>query len=61
MRPGVELVIPAGEIAAADRALRGALAALQRATEEGARLFAAEIETGFGAYEDSVALRKAGE
>jgi hypothetical protein len=62
VRPGVELVIPAGEIAAADRALRSALAALQRATEEGARLFAAtEIETGFARYEDGVALRKAGE
>ena len=47
VQPGMELIVPAAEIAAADRALRRALAALQQATEQGARLFAAaQIEHG---------------
>lgn len=61
VQPGMELVVPAGEIAAADRALRLALAALQQATEQGARLFAApQIEQGQVLYEEGVASRKAG-
>ncbi|MFZ1427838.1 MAG: LysM peptidoglycan-binding domain-containing protein, partial [Geminicoccaceae bacterium] len=52
VQPGMELVVPAGEIAAADRSLRLALAALQQATEQGARLFAApQIEQGQAFYE----------
>lgn len=62
VRPGLELVIPAAEIAAANRALGKALQAIQDATEEGARLFAAaEIEKGFQLYEAGLARRKAGE
>jgi hypothetical protein len=61
VRPGVELTIPTGEIAEASRALRKALATIQRATEEGARLFAAaEIEQGLKLYEEAVAGRRAG-
>lgn len=60
VRPGTELVIPAAEISAANRALRGALAKLQEATEQGARLFAAaEIEEGLRLYRAGVAERKA--
>ncbi|WP_222184730.1 FecR domain-containing protein [Geminicoccus harenae] len=62
VQPGMELVIPAGAIAAADRALDQALAAIQRATAEGARLFAPdEIEQGIASYDAGVARRKAGD
>jgi len=62
VRPGMELVIPAGAIAAADRALGQALAAIQRATAAGARLFAPdEIEQGIASYDAGVARRKAGD
>ena len=62
VRPGVELVIPAGPIASADRALREALGAVQQATEQGARLFAAEqIGNGLRLYESAVTARKAGD
>ncbi|WP_027133940.1 FecR domain-containing protein [Geminicoccus roseus] len=62
VRPGMELAIPKGEIAAADRALGRALAAIQQATEQGARLFArAQIEQGIARYDEGVARRKAGE
>ncbi len=61
VRPGMELIVPAGAIAAADQALRRALATLQQATEQGARLFAAaQIEQGFMLYEQGIAARKAG-
>jgi hypothetical protein len=61
MHPGIELLIPTGAVAAATRALRKALATIQRATEEGARLFApAEIEEGLRLYEEAVAGRRAG-
>jgi hypothetical protein len=54
VRPGIELVIPTGAVAAASRALRKALGTIQRATEEGARLFAAaEIEQGLKLYEEA--------
>ncbi|MEK0086022.1 FecR domain-containing protein [Benzoatithermus flavus] len=62
VRPGMELVIPATQVAAANRALRQALQAIRRATEEGARLFAAEqIEASLRLYEEGVARRKAGD
>src|SRR4051794_2288423 len=62
VRPGVELLIPAGPIASADRALREALGAVQQATEQGARLFAAEqIGDGLRLYESAVTARKAGD
>jgi hypothetical protein len=62
VQPGMELTVPAAEIAAADRALRRALAALQQATEQGARLFAApQIEHGLALYEEGAAKRKAGQ
>jgi hypothetical protein len=61
VRPGMELLIPATQVTAANRALRQALQAIRRATEEGARLFAAEqIEASLKLYEDGVAKRKAG-
>lgn len=60
IRPGMELIVPAAEIAAADRALAQALAAIQRATEGGARLFApGQIERGIARYEDATVRRKA--
>lgn len=60
VRPGTELIIPAAEISAANKALGTALEKLQRATEQGARLFAAaEIEEGLRLYEEGVAERKA--
>ncbi|MDX6750367.1 FecR domain-containing protein [Geminicoccaceae bacterium 1502E] len=59
--PGMELSIPAAEVLAAGRALGRALAALQLATEQGARLFAApQIEKGLALYEEAVLARKAG-
>lgn len=62
VRPGMELVIPVSQFAAVNRALRQALQAIRRATEEGARLFAAEqIEAGLRLYKDGVARRKAGD
>jgi hypothetical protein len=62
VQPGMELVVPAGEIAAADRALDRALAAIQRATQQGARLFAPQqIEHGIARYDEGIAKRKAGE
>src|SRR5689334_25440096 len=62
VRPGVELVVPAGPIASADRALREALGAVQQATEQGARLFAAEqIGNGLRLYDGAVTARKAGD
>lgn len=61
VRPGMELVIPAAQVATASRALRQALQAIRRATEEGARLFAAEeIEASLRLYEEGAAQRKAG-
>jgi hypothetical protein len=42
VHPGIELEIPLGRIAAANRALDQALQRIQSATEQGARLFAAQ-------------------
>lgn len=62
VQAGMELVIPAGEIAAADRALKQALAAIQKATQEGARLFAApQIQRGLDRFEAAAAKRKSGD
>jgi hypothetical protein len=62
VRPGMELVVPAGEIADADRALNQALAKIQGATQQGARLFAPrQIERAIARYDEGVARRKAGE
>jgi hypothetical protein len=62
VKPGMTLIVPAGEIGAADRALREALAAIQEATGQGARLFAPqEIELAIARYDAGVAGRKAGD
>ena len=62
VHPGMELVVPSGAIGGADRALAQALATIQRATVQGARLFApAEIAEGIARYDDGVAKRKAGD
>ncbi len=45
LRPGVELMVPVQQVAAADEALAFSLAAIQKATAEGARIFA-PVEIG---------------
>ncbi len=61
VRPGLELVIPVAEIAAADRALQESLERIQQATHEGARLFAPdEIAQAIWLRDAAVAQRKAG-
>jgi hypothetical protein len=61
VEPGLELKIPAGEIAQANRALEEALEVIQQATEEGAQLFApAEIAEAIRLRDQGVAERKAG-
>jgi hypothetical protein len=62
VRPGLELEIPAGEVAQANRALENALGAIQEATEEGARLFAPdEIAEAIRLRDQGVAARKDGD
>ena len=62
VRPGIELAIPVGQVAAANRALDEALQRIQSATEQGARLFAAaEIAVAIRLRDAAVAKRKAGE
>jgi hypothetical protein len=62
VRAGVELKIPAGEIAAANQALGHALDVIQRATEQGARLFAAEeIGQAIRLRDAALAKRKTGD
>jgi FecR protein/Glucodextranase, domain B len=62
VRPGIELAIPVGQVAAANRALDEALQRIQSATEQGARLFAAEqIAQAISLRDAAVAQRKAGE
>jgi FecR protein/LysM domain len=59
VHPGLELQIPAGDVARANRALEAALDVIQQATEEGARLFAAaEIADAIGLRDQGVAARK---
>ncbi len=61
-KPGVTLVIPVAQIAKADTALAAALAAIQAATKEGARLFAtAQMERSLAVYRQATARRKAGD
>jgi hypothetical protein len=62
VRPGTELKIPAGQIAAANKALGKALNLIQQATEQGARLFAAEqIGQAIKLRDAAVSKRKAGD
>jgi hypothetical protein len=61
VEPGLELKIPAGEVALANRALEEALEVIQEATEEGAQLFApAEIAEAIRLRDQGVAERKDG-
>ena len=61
VRPGIEIQIPASEIAAADRALQASLETIQKATLEGARLFAPdEIAQAIWLRDAALAHRKAG-
>jgi len=61
VRPGIELTIPIGRIAAATRALDQALQQIQSATEQGARLFAPDqIARAISLRDAAVAQRKAG-
>jgi hypothetical protein len=61
VHPGLELRIPAAEVAQANRALEAALEAIQRATVEGARLFAPdEIAEAIRLRDQGVAERKGG-
>jgi FecR protein/LysM domain len=61
VRPGLELRIPAAEVAQADRTLETALADIQGATMEGARLFAPdEIAEAIRLRDEGVAERKDG-
>jgi hypothetical protein len=59
VHPGLELQIPAGDVARANRALEAALDVIQQATEEGARLFAsAEIAEAIRLRDQGMAARK---
>ncbi len=61
-RPGVEIEIPVAQIANASSALRRALELIQKATQEGARLFAPdEIAQAIWLRDAATAHRKAGE
>lgn len=61
IHPGLELKIPAGQVAQANRALDAALGVIQAATEEGARLFAPdEIAEAIRLRDEGVAARKDG-
>ena len=61
VHPGLELRIPAAEVAQANRALEAALEDIQRATVEGARLFAPdEIAEAIRLRDQGVAERKDG-
>ena len=62
VHPGIELKIPVGQIAAANKALGDALKVIQQATEQGARLFAAEqIGQAIKLRDAALAKRKAGD
>jgi FecR protein/Glucodextranase, domain B len=61
VRPGIEIQIPVSQIAGADRALEESLELIQKATLEGARLFAPdEIAQAIWLRDAAVAHRKAG-
>ena len=62
VRPGIELRIPVGPVANANRALAESLSLIQQATEQGARLFAADrIGQAIRLRDAAVAKRKGGE
>ena len=61
VRPGIEIAIPVGQIVRADQALQSSLDLIQKATLEGARLFAPdEIAQAIWLRDAAVAHRKAG-
>ena len=61
VHPGLELRVPAAEVVQANRALQDALEVIQRATQEGARLFAPdEIAEAIRLRDQGVAHRKEG-
>jgi hypothetical protein len=57
LRPGVELQVPVGQVAAADEALAFSLGAIQKATAEGARIFA-PVEIGSAIESRDTALER---
>ncbi len=62
VRPGIELEVPVVQVAAADDALATSLTAIQKATAEGARIFApVEIGTAIERRDQAVAFRTEGE
>ena len=62
VRPGIELKIPVGSVANANRALAGSLTLIQQATEQGARLFAPDrIGQAIRLRDAAVAQRKGGD
>ena len=61
IRPGVELRIEVSEIREANRALQDSLEAIQKATQEGARLFAPDlIGRALKLRDEALARRTAG-
>ncbi|HRY25116.1 MAG: FecR domain-containing protein [Geminicoccaceae bacterium] len=62
VRPGIELKVPVVQVAAADDALAISLVSIQKATAEGARIFAPiEIGTAIEKRDEAVEYRTAGE
>jgi hypothetical protein len=62
VHPGIELRIPIGPVANANRALAESLSLIQQATEQGARLFAADqIGQAIRLRDAALAKRKSGE
>ncbi len=60
--PGVELALPVGQVFAADNALLASLQAIQKATAEGARIFApAEIGNAIENRDTAISQREQGE
>ena len=61
LRPGMKLVIPVGAIKRSALEVENARQAIQRATDVGARVFAAEIIAGsIALYDEAVKERKTG-
>ena len=62
LRPGTELRVPVQQVAAADEALAFSLVAIQKATAEGARIFApVEIGSAIESRDTAVGHREVGE
>lgn len=62
VRPGIELKVPVVQVAAADDALATSLVSIQKATAEGARIFApVEIGTAIEKRDQAVEFRTEGE